>query len=330
MKDKLITQIQTSMALKLNMSQLEELRRVLTNALHNVEVTERRSSDTQDEIDNGGLLEVFTAAKRIEGCSEKSLKYYDFTIRSMLCAVERPVREISTDDLRGYLAGYQRDRHSSKVTIDNMRRIFSSFFGWLEDEDYILKSPVRRIHKVKADKLIKETFSDEGIELLRDSCDEIRDLAMVDLLASTGMRVGELVNLNREDINFYERECVVFGKGGSERVVYFDARTKIHLLNYFDSRHDKNPALFVSLTKPHERLLIGGVETRLKEIGLRADIQKVHPHKFRRTLATRAIDKGMPIEQVQRLLGHVKIDTTMHYAMVNQANVKNSHRKYIG
>jgi len=330
MKDKLITQIQASMASMLNTAQLEELRRVLTNSLHNVEITDRKSPETQDAAENGGLLEVFIAAKRIEGCSEKSLKYYDSTIRAMLGNVERPVREISTDDLRGYLARYQRERHSSKVTIDNMRRIFSSFFGWLEDEDYILKSPVRRIHKVKADKLIKETFSDEGLELLRDACDEIRDLAMVDLLASTGMRVGELVNLNREDINFHERECVVFGKGGSERVVYFDARTKIHLLNYIDSRDDSSSALFVSLTKPHERLLIGGVETRLKEIGSKADMQKVHPHKFRRTLATRAIDKGMPIEQVQRLLGHVKIDTTMQYAMVNQANVKNSHRKYIG
>lgn len=330
MKDKLITQIQASMASMLNTAQLEELRRVLTNSLHNVEITEKKVLESQDDTENRGLLEVFIAAKRIEGCSEKSLKYYDSTIRAMLGSIERPVREISTDDLRGYLANYQRTRHSSKVTIDNMRRIFSSFFGWLEDEDYILKSPVRRIHKVKADKPIKETFSDEGLELLRDVCDEIRDLAMVDLLASTGMRVGELVNLNREDINFHERECVVFGKGGSERVVYFDARTKIHLLNYIDSRDDSNPALFVSLTKPHERLLIGGVETRLKEIGSKADLQKVHPHKFRRTLATRAIDKGMPIEQVQRLLGHVKIDTTMQYAMVNQANVKNSHRKYIG
>ena len=330
MKDKLITRVQTSMASILSNDQLEELRRVLTNALHDVEISEKKASGIQDAAENGGLLDVFTAAKRIEGCSEKSLKYYDSTIRAMLGSVDRPVREISTDDLRGYLANYQRERHSSKVTIDNMRRIFSSFFGWLEDEDYILKSPVRRIHKVKADKTIKETFSDEGLELLRDACDEIRDLAMVDLLASTGMRVGELVNLNREDINFHERECVVFGKGGSERVVYFDARTKIHLLNYLDSREDGSSALFVSLTKPHERLLIGGVETRLKEIGTKADLQKVHPHKFRRTLATRAIDKGMPIEQVQRLLGHVKIDTTMQYAMVNQANVKNSHRKYIG
>lgn len=330
MKDKLITKIQASMASVLNSAQLEELRRVLTNALHGVEIIEKRTSEIQDTKDNGGLLDVFIAAKRIEGCSEKSLKYYYSTVRQMLGSVDKLVREISTDDLRGYLADYQKKRNSSKVTIDNMRRIFSTFFGWLEDEDYILKSPVRRIHKVKTDKPIKETFSDEGLELLRDACVEIRDLAMVDLLASTGMRVGELVGLNREDMNFHERECVVFGKGGSERVVYFDARTKIHLLNYLDSREDNNPALFVSLTLPHERLLIGGVETRLREIGKRADMQKVHPHKFRRTLATRAIDKGMPIEQVQRLLGHVKIDTTMHYAMVNQTNVKNSHRKYIG
>jgi site-specific recombinase XerD len=244
--------------------------------------------------------------------------------------LNKPIREINTDDLRCYLANFQKERGSSKVTIDNIRRIFSSFFGWLEDEDYILKSPVRRIHKIKTKKIIKDTFSDEGIELLRDTCEEIRDLAMIDLLASTGMRVGELVLLNREDINFHERECVVFGKGSSERVVYFDARTKIHLLNYLNSRNDSNPALFVSLSMPNERLLIGGIETRIREIGNKADMQKVHPHKFRRTLATRAIDKGMPIEQVQRLLGHVKIDTTMHYAMVNQANVKNSHRKFIG
>lgn len=330
MKDKLITEIQTSMASVLNPAQQEELRRVLTYHLHNVEVTERKAPNPQGTVENRGLLEVFIAAKRVEGCSEKSLKYYDSTIRQMTDSAKKPVREIVTDDLRIYLADYQKERGSSKVTIDNIRRIFSSFFGWLEDEDYILKSPVRRIRKIKADKTIKETFSDEGLELLRDACEEVRDLAMIDLLASTGMRVGELVGLNREDINFHERECVVFGKGSTERLVYFDARTKIHLRNYLDGRNDANPALFVSLTMPRERLMIGGVETRLREIGKRADMQKVHPHKFRRTLATRAIDKGMPIEQVQRLLGHVKIDTTMSYAMVNQTNVKNSHRKFIG
>lgn len=330
MKDKLITQIQVRMASALNMEQLEELRRVLTNAFYGVDITEKEAIEPTDATDNGGMLDVFIAAKRIEGCSDKSLKYYTFTVRQMLNRMGKHFREISTDDLRRYLADYQQDRGSSKVTIDNMRRIFSSFFGWLEDEDYILKSPVRRIHKIKTDKPIKETISDEGLELLRDACDQIRDLAIVDLLASTGMRVGELVNLNRGDMNFHERECVVLGKGGSERMVYFDARAKIHLLNYLESRDDNNPALFVSLNQPRERLLIGGVETRLRKIGKRADLNKIHPHKFRRTLATRAIDKGMPIEQVQRLLGHVKIDTTMHYAMVNQSNVKNSHRKFIG
>ena len=330
MKDRLITEIQTSMAHLLSNTQLDELRRVLTNSLHNVEMTECKPPREHKSEDNNSLLHVFIAAKRVEGCSEKSLKYYDTTISTMLNIVNTPVREICTDDLRGYLADYQKERNSSKVTIDNMRRIFSSFFGWLEDEDYILKSPVRRIRKIKTEKTIKETFSDEGLELLRDACNKIRDLAMVDLLASTGIRVGELVLLNREDINFHERECVVLGKGNSERLVYFDARTKIHLQNYLDNRDDDNPALFVSLTTPQKRLLIGGVETRLREIGKRAEMQKVYPHKFRRTLATRAIDKGMPIEQVQRLLGHVKIDTTMHYAMVNQANVKNSHRKFIG
>ena len=329
MKDRVITKIQTAMASTLTAAQLSELGRVLSHCLHNLTITEQGDSDSRQRLDNSQLLQAFIAAKRIEGCSEKSLKYYNFTILHMLDAVGKAVREISTDDLRCYLARYQEARNSSKVTIDNIRRIFSSFFGWLEDEDYILKSPVRRIRRIKTDKTIKDTFTDEGLELLRDSCEEIRDLAMIDLLASTGMRVGELVQLTRRDINFHERECVVFGKGNCERLVYFDARTKIHLAQYLESRMDDAPALFVSLTKPHKCLMIGGVETRLRELGKQV-AQRVYPHKFRRTLATRAIDKGMPIEQVQRLLGHVRIDTTMYYAMVNQTNVKNSHRKFIG
>ena len=240
----------------------------------------------------------------------------------MLNGVGKLPQQITTDDLRKYLTDYQTQRHSSKVTIDNIRRILSSFFSWLEDEDFIVKSPVRRIHKVKT--------ADEALELMRDNCSTVRDLAIIDLLASSGMRVGELVTLNREDINFNERECVVFGKGNKERLVYFDARTKIHLQNYLDERSDSNPALFVTLKEPHERLMIGGVETMLRELGRRLKLNKVHPHKFRRTLATTAIDKGMPIEQVQQLLGHQKIDTTMHYAMVKQQNVKLAHRKFIG
>ena len=276
------------------------------------------------------LLESFLSAKRVEGCSEKSLVYYRNTIQSMLDTMTMPVREIETDNLREYLTSYQKEKNSSKVTIDNIRRILSSFFSWLEDEDYIIKSPVRRIHRVKSATTIKETYSDENMEIMRDSCTELRDLALIDILASTGMRIGELVLLNRKDINFEERECVVFGKGSKERMVYFDARTKIHLQEYLNHRTDDNPALFVSLKAPYERMKIGGIEARLRGIGRRLGIDKVHPHKFRRTLATMAIDKGMPIEQLQQLLGHKRIDTTLQYAMVKQSNVKIAHRKYIG
>lgn len=294
--------------------------------LHGCEITVLEENDN----DNSQLVESFISAKRIEGCSEKTLKYYRTTIETMLISVDKSIRYIQTEDLRSYLINYQNEKQSSRVTIDNIRRILSSFFSWLEDEDYILKSPVRRIHKVKTATNIKETYTDEDLEKMRDNCTELRDLAMIDMLASTGMRVGEMVLLNRNDIDFNERECIVFGKGSKERVVYFDARTKIHLQNYLMSRTDDNPALFVSLKSPYERLKIGGVEVRLREFGKQLGLQRVYPHKFRRTLATTAIDKGMPIEQLQQLLGHRKIDTTLQYAMVKQSNVKIAHRKYIG
>lgn len=283
-----------------------------------------------EELSNQELLAKYFAAKRAEGCSEKSLAYYRATIVKALSKIGTNAIEIVTDELRKYLTDYQTLHNSSKVTIDNIRRILSSFFNWLEDEDYIVKSPIRRIHKVRVVKTVKGTYSDEDLEKLRDGCDNLRDLAMIDFLSSTGMRVGELVLLNRQDINFQERECIVFGKGSKERVTYFDARSKLHLQRYLESRDDANEALFVGLKWPHNRLTISGVESRLKVVGNRLGISAVYPHKFRRTLATKAIDKGMPIEQLQRLLGHSRIDTTLHYAMVKQQNVKNAHRRYIG
>ena len=327
MKQNLINDVVRDMLPYLNNAQIERLQAVMQHALFSYEVIENENKDSSVEQD---FVELFLSAKRIEGCSEKSLKYYKATIEAMLNELHKDVKHIVTDDIRVYLTEYQEKKKSSKVTIDNIRRILSSFFSWLEDEDYILKSPVRRIHKVKTGTNIKETYSDEALELMRDNCTELRDLAIIDLLASTGMRVGEMVLLNRNDIDFNERECIVFGKGSKERVVYFDARTKIHLQNYLESRTDDNPALFVSLKSPHERLKIGGVEVRLREFGKQLGLQKVHPHKFRRTLATMAIDKGMPVEQLQRLLGHQRIDTTLQYAMVKQSNVKIAHRKYIG
>lgn len=328
MKQQIIINVMQQMLPHLDNAQMQKLQKVLEIALFNCEITAQ--TEKKDTDDNPKLIDAFVAAKRIEGCSEKTLKYYRITIETMVASIDKGIRHIQTEDLRSYLTDYQSKNQSSRVTIDNIRRILSSFFSWLEDEDYILKSPVRRIHKVKTATNIKETYTDEDLEKMRDNCTELRDLAMIDMLASTGMRVGEMVLLNRNDIDFNERECIVFGKGSKERVVYFDARTKIHLQNYLESRTDDNPALFVSLKSPHERLKIGGVEVRLREFGKQLGINKVHPHKFRRTLATMAIDKGMPIEQLQQLLGHRKIDTTLQYAMVKQSNVKIAHRKYIG
>ena len=326
MKQNLITDVIQGMLPYLNNAQTERLQEVLQYTLFDYEVTKIKKDE---ELSEQNLVESFLSAKRIEGCSEKTLKYYNATIQAMLDGIGKSIKYIVTDDIRCYLTEYQAKKKSSKVTIDNIRRILSSFFSWLEDEDYILKSPVRRIHKVKSITTIKDTYSDEALEIMRDNCDNLRDLAIIDMLASTGMRVGEMVLLNRCDVDFQERECVVLGKGSKERIVYFDARTKLHLKNYLASRQDNNPALFVTLKAPHQRLQIGGIERRLRDIGKKLKIQQVHPHKFRRTLATIAIDKGMPIEQLQNLLGHQRIDTTLQYAMVKQSNVKIAHKRFV-
>lgn len=321
MEEKIVT-IVNKMADYLNISQMKKLQEVLLQ-------TFSKNTIQKEEISNDEYLRLFLDAKRIEGCSERTIKYYSVTVVRMLQKIETPVRKISTEEIRKYLVDYQKINDCSKVTVDNVRRNISSFFSWLEEEDYILKSPMRRIHKIKTKQPVKEIISDEAIELLRDHCQCPRDLAMIDLLYSTGIRVGELVNLNISDIDFEARECIVFGKGDKERKVYFDAKAKLHLLNYLHKRDDDNPALFVTLDAPHERLKISGVEIRIRTLGRKLNMGKIHPHKFRRTMATRAIDKGMPIEQVQKLLGHSQIDTTMQYAIVNQNNVKESHRKYI-
>lgn len=324
----LINDIEQAMLNTLNNEQLSQLRKVLEYTFRNVSVTENITTAPQES--NKELTESFLSSKSVEGCSDKTIAYYRSTINNALDKTVKKITHITTDDLRNYLNDYQKESNASKVTVDNIRRILSSFFAWLEDENYIVKSPVRRIHKVKTGKTVKETYSDEALEEMRDHAGNSRDLALIDLLASTGMRVGELVKLNRADIDFQNRECIVTGKGDKQRKVYFDARTKIHLMKYLSERKDTNDALFVSLLAPSERLQISGVEIRLRNLGKKLNIPKVHPHKFRRTLATMAIDKGMPIEQVQHLLGHQSLDTTLQYAMVNQNNVKLSHRKFLG
>lgn len=321
MEEKLVN-ILNQMADYLSISQMKKLQEVLFKNLFAEPVD-------QVDISNTEYLKLFLDAKRIEGCSERTLQYYRVTVERMLQKVSTPIRKITTEEIRAYLVDYQQDGRCSKVTVDNIRRNISSFFSWLEEEDYILKSPMRRIHKIKTKTVVKDVISDECMEKMRDACKVIRDLAIIDLLYSTGIRVGELVRLNIDDVNLEQRECVVFGKGDKERRVYFDAKAKIHLMEYLAQRTDENPALFVSLDAPFTRLQISGVEIRLRELGRKLSLNRIHPHKFRRTMATRAIDKGMPIEQVQKILGHSQIDTTMQYAIVNQSNVKNSHQKYI-
>ena len=330
MKQDILKSISDNLKYRFTENQVEEISEIISMELSKYEIQIKLTDSEEVKKDNQNLVDLFLSAKCIEGCSDKTIHYYKSSIEKLLITISKEIRDINTNDIRCYLAEQQNEKQLSKVTIDNLRRIFSSFFSWLEDEDYITKSPVRRIHKVRTDTLIKEVLSDENMEILRDSCTEIRDIAMIDLLSSTGIRVGELVKMNRDDIDFQERQCVVFGKGNKEREVYFNARTKIHLKRYLETRIDDNSALFVSLSSPYTRLTISGVESRLRILGKRVNLLKVHPHKFRRTLATMAIDKGMPIEQVQKLLGHVKIDTTLHYAIVNQNNVKLAHRRYLG
>ena len=317
-----IVKVLNEMSEYLSIAQMKKLQEVIIKTF-----AENEAENTN--ISNNDFLKMFLAAKKVEGCSERTIQYYKVTVEHMFTQIDTAVRKITTEEIREYLAEYQKRNNCSNVTVDNVRRNISSFFSWLEEEDYILKSPMKRIHKIKTKTVVKNVISDEGMEKLRDNCQNIRDLAIIDLLYSTGIRVGELVNLNIDDIDLDGRECVVYGKGDKERRVYFDAKAKVHLKNYIDSRDDDNEALFVTLDSPHARLKISGVEIRLRQLGRRLNLDRVHPHKFRRTMATRAIDKGMPIEQVQKILGHSQIDTTMQYAMVNHANVKTSHQRYM-
>ena len=277
--DEKLVNIINEMAEYLNIAQMKKLQEVLLRHLINSEVE-------KSNVSNLEYLQMFIDAKRIEGCSDRTLGYYQVTVEHLLKTVDVEVRKMTTDDLRSYLAEYQQINNCSKVTVDNIRRNLSSFFSWLEEEDYILKSPMRRIHKIKTKQQVKEIISDEMIEKMRDNCKTKRDLAIIDLLYSTGIRVGELVRLNISDIDFEERECVVYGKGDKERRVYFDAKAKLHLQNYIKSRTDDNPALFVTLDVPYDRLKISGVEIRMRELGRSLSIPKIHPHKFRRAMAT--------------------------------------------
>lgn len=331
MKTEVISNITKDMEDSLTDYQLNKLKESLIINFEGVEfVIKTDELKHQEELDeNKTMIDSFISSKQVEGCSKRTIKYYKEIIEKFVNNFDKSIKQISTNEIRNYLSNYKDNSSCGSTTIDNIRRVLSSFFSWLEDEDYIIKSPVRRIHKIKTAVVVKEVLTDENLENLRDGCENIRDLSLIELLISTGMRVGELVNLNISNLNFEDRSCIVLGKGNKEREVYFDAKTKLHLKEYISKRKDSNDALFVSMREPHQRLSISGIELIIRTLGVNTNINKVHPHKFRRTLATMAIDKGMPVEQVQKLLGHVKIETTMHYALVNQSNVKISHRRFI-
>lgn len=275
------------------------------------------------------ILRSFLATKKFEGCSAATLNSYSNTVYAFLYSLTKSPLEVKAADIRNYLIDYQRENHCSNRTLDNMRLTISSFYNWLENENYIMKNPSKKIKRIKYDRTVLQSFTDEELESLRDACTNYRDLAMIEFLYSTGCRVSEMCSLDKDDLDFVKREAIICGKGKKERVIYFSAKAKIYLMRYITKRIDNNEALFVSAKYPYRRLDRGGVEFICKDIGEHAGVKHCHPHRFRRTLATNLIDKGVPIEQVQTLLGHAKIDTTLLYANVNQQNVKVNHSKHV-
>lgn len=274
------------------------------------------------------LLKEFLMTKKIEGCSINTIKDYHDRIIKLIDWTPKDVRELTAKDIRDYLYEYQEINDVKQGTLDTMRLVFSSFYQFMENEEYITKNPVRKIHKIRSEDVIKPAFTDEELEIIRKSAKCIRDLAIIDLLYSSGIRISECVDLNIRDVNFADREFIVYGKGGKERICYFNARTKIEILDYLQTREDRECALFVSKHEPHERLKKGGIRHMLKDIEAKTGIPNIHPHRFRRTLATNLLDKGMTLEQVQRILGHKKIETTLIYANVNQTMTKMNHQKF--
>lgn len=308
---------------------IQQLKNALYAVLYGYEITEK--STELERIDRSWEQELgaFLVRKRVEGRSEKTIKLYRLHLWRMLQYINKPVKEITEADLFLYISSYQKCRHVSNAYLDNIRLVFSSFFGWLNNKGYISKNPAAGLDPIKGEKRIKKPLSDTELEKLRRKCRIERDLALLEFLYSTGVRVSELTALNRQDIDFNHMDVIVYGKGAKERETYLTAASCMHLKEYLDSRTDANEALFVSLKAPYKRLTVSGVEEILRRLGRQTGIDKVHPHRFRRTMATNILNKGMPIEEVKEILGHVKLDTTLIYCQVSRENVRHSHRKFM-
>lgn len=277
--------------------------------------------------DNEIKLKKFIATKRLEGLSENTLVQYHRTITNLLDTLNKPINRITTDDIRFYLSVYHDERKVSKVTLNNMRRYFSSFFSWCCDEDIIDKNPMRRIKAIKQQKVIKEPFSDVEMEKIRESTESLRDRALIEFLYSTGCRVSEVVGLDKSNVDFIHNSVVVNGKGNKQREVYISDTAMYWIEKYLHSREDDSPALFSGKRTP--RIQKAGIEETLRRIGRKSGVENVHPHRFRRTVATNLINRGMPVQEVQQILGHSKLDTTMIYCKVDKKNIQASHRKFI-
>lgn len=313
----------------LDKEQISILERVLSIEIHGWKILPQKYEVIPHDDTTERILCRFLTTKKLAGCSEKTIRSYSFHLKKLIQGLRCPLLEIQTNDIRYYLATYKEIRKVSNVTLDNIRLCFSSFFTWLHDEGLILTNPMKRIMRIKSEKIIKNPFTEEELEKLRMNCRRERDLAIIEFLYSSGVRISEAVQLNRDQINFQSRDCIVFGKGAKERTVYLNSKACIHLKMYLDSRSDDNPALFVSMKKPHQRLTAEAIEDVLRKIGRNAGVDHTHPHRFRRTMATNALNRGMPIQEVKELLGHEKMDTTMIYCTVSKENVRLSHKKYI-
>lgn len=313
-----VRMVEQMMREHLSREQMHELR----DALESVFISQDGTM-----YDNSQYIDMFIDAKRVENLSARTLRYYGETIRRCVDYIGKPIRLIDANDIRRCLSWSMTERGCSPVTVNNERRVLSTFFQWLENEDIIRKSPVKRTKSLKEERADKKPFSDEDVARLRESCRDDRERAVVELLLSSGMRVAELCGLNRADMDMHGRECEVLGKGRKRRTCYFSAEARLYLERYLESRTDDNQALIVSTNRPHARLGISAVEKMMRSLGRRAGVANTHPHRFRRTMATNNLRRGMKLEEIQQLLGHSNMDTTLIYAKVDHELLKVNARR---
>ena len=311
--------------------QLTELHNVLQNTIQNYSISseDKLYKDIDYHEVNDYLLKQFLEGKRLAGLSERTLEAYKGYLTYVINHLKKGFDSLTHEDIQDFFSFLIEVNHSSMVSVDNYRRVLNSFYNYCVNNGLLYKNPVLKIGAIKKVKKVKQAFSYEEIIYLRENLRNLRDKAIFELLLSSGMRVGELVSLNHKDLNMTERTVIVHGKGDKEREVFFNELAKVSINRYLESRDDTNPALFVTINRPHTRLGVTGVETMLRNVGKRAGVNKVHPHRFRRHFATSMIHKGVHIEQVQKLLGHAEIATTQMYIVNDDDEIKYNHKRYV-